>query len=519
VQQSSGQLTVASQEEYTNFKESHASQSAIYEKEVRKARKEAFKSSSAVVKLQEELKGARSTLRVAQSTLDMEKRKTQQRDQETFDAQYKLVSMQEELEQLQLRLQIVEEEREALKKNLQEEEVARIAAEGRIALPVSPQGDDELLLRSPVRRSPQKRTCQTPGDDDKENTGVITKKTLEIRGLLRDLAAERRLREQAEEMTEFLRLECQFRCCSCMTTSEGGHAESPDLSNSFVEDLALIRQVAEDVLAPVIETPEFEMLDMVESPVHKTREQDILPEAASTEIEMSTSLHEVEQEELDLSRTIRADTVEPIPVQKSRSPMASRPSTGEQIEASDHELVDSGHQHDSFRASTPHELTLQVPLRDAVKSTKSSPTLDTTPYRPGPTIRTVTTTITIPMQFTPCKRAEAPPRTYKFHPEDDDAKPSPVDTPVDSTVATAEPAFDRAAALAAIAYRRGRAKSIANGQTTPRKQMLEGVINLKERRDISAPLLGQKPGVKESSAASKGSASVGKATGRKNPFA
>ncbi|KAF1819820.1 uncharacterized protein K489DRAFT_296238, partial [Dissoconium aciculare CBS 342.82] len=140
-------------EEYTNFKESHASQSAIYEKEVRKARKEAFKSSSAVVKLQEELKGARSTLRVAQSTLDMEKRKTQQRDQETFDAQYKLVSMQEELEQLQLRLQIVEEEREALKKNLQEEEVARIAAEGRIALPVSPQGDDELLLRSPVRRS------------------------------------------------------------------------------------------------------------------------------------------------------------------------------------------------------------------------------------------------------------------------------------------------------------------------------------------------------------------------------
>jgi hypothetical protein len=220
-----------------------------------------------------------------------------------------------------------------------------------------------------------------------------------------------------------------------MTTSEGGHAESPDLSNSFIEDLALIRQVAEDVLAPVIETPEVEMLDMVESPVHKTREQDILPEAASTEIEMSTSLHEVEQEELNLSRTIRADTVEPIPVHKSRSPIASRPSTGEQVEASDHELVDSGHQHDSFRASTPHELTLQVPLRDAVKSTKSSPTLDTTPYRPGPTIRTVTTTTTIPMQFTPCKRAEAPPRTYKFHPEDDDAKPSPVDTPVDSTVA------------------------------------------------------------------------------------
>jgi hypothetical protein len=498
-------------EEYTNFKESHASQSAIYEKEVRKSRKEAFKSSSAVVKLQEELKGTRNTLRVAQSTLDMEKRKTHQRDQETFDAQYKLASMQEEVEQLQMRLRVVEEEREALKRNLQEEEVARIAAEGRIALPSSPQGDDELLLRSPVKRSPQKRACQTPRDDDKENSGVLTKKSLEIRSLLQDLAAERRLREQAEEMTEFLRLECQFRCCSCMTSSEDAHA---DHSNSFVEDLALIRQVAEDVLAPVIETPEIEMVDAVESVVHKTGRSHPLSMAPSAEIEMSTTLNEIQQDELDLSCTIRADTVEPISMRRSRSPMPGKASTEEQLDASEHDLVDSVHQNDSFRASTPHEITLQVPLRDAERSNRSSPTLETTPYRPEPTIRTITTTTTIPMQFTPCKRAEAPARTHNFQPDSNAATSSPVDAPVDSATIAAEPAFDRAAALA---YRRGRAKSIANGQTTPRKQMLEGVINLKERRDISAPLLGQK--VAGTAAAPKGSASVGRATGRKSPFA
>ena len=80
---------------------------------MRKARKEAFKSSSAVVKLQEELKAARNTHRVTQSTLDAERRKIQQRDQQTFDAQYKLVAVEEQLEKLQAQLQIVEEEREA----------------------------------------------------------------------------------------------------------------------------------------------------------------------------------------------------------------------------------------------------------------------------------------------------------------------------------------------------------------------------------------------------------------------
>jgi hypothetical protein len=444
----------------------------------------------------------------------MEKRKIQQRDQETFDAQYKLASMQEELEQLQMRLQVVEEEREALKRNLQEEEVARIAAEGRIALPVSPHGDDELLLRSPVKRSPQKRTCQTPGDDDKENNGVLTKKSLEIRSLLRDLAAERQSREQAEEMTEFLRLECQFRCCSCMTSSEDVHAE---LSNSFVEDLALVRQVAEDILAPVIETREVEMVDVVESDTQEKGQSDQTSMATSAEIEMSTTFNEVQQDELDLSCTIRADTTEPVSFRRSRSPVASKEPTEERIYDSEHDLVDSVHQNDSIRASTPHEATLQIPLRDADRSNRSSPTLDTTPYRPEPSIRTVTTTTTIPMQFTPCKRAEAPARTYNFHADENTTESSPVDALMDGAETAAEPAFDRAAALAAIAYRRGRAKSIANGQTTPRKQMLEGVINLKERRDISAPLLGQK--VAGTASAAKGSASVGKATGRKSPFA
>jgi hypothetical protein len=87
------------------------------------------------------------------------------------------------------------------------------------------------------------------------------------------------------------------------------------------------------------------------------------------------------------------------------------------------------------------------------------------------------------MHFTPVAKAYPP----VFDPENlENIPPTPNSAilPDGSEL----PVFDRAAALAAIAYRRGRAKSIANGQATPRKQMMEGV---KERRDISAPALGQ----------------------------
>jgi hypothetical protein len=45
--------------------------------------------------------------------------------------------------------------------------------------------------------------------------------------------------------------------------------------------------------------------------------------------------------------------------------------------------------------------------------------------------------------------------------------------------------IDREAALEAIRQRRGRARSMAAGQGTPMKQM---VVEVKERRDISAPV-------------------------------
>ncbi|KAF2266481.1 hypothetical protein CC78DRAFT_531593 [Lojkania enalia] len=98
--------------------------------------------------------------------------------------------------------------------------------------------------------------------------------------------------------------------------------------------------------------------------------------------------------------------------------------------------------------------------------------------------RTITTTTTIPLHFSPMtpvtKTADHPltPSTIAHAPSDAQSN-------ILGEIALNKLPFDREAALEAIRQRRGRARSMAAGHGTPRKQMMEG---LKERRDISAPV-------------------------------
>src|ERR1700712_2892228 len=94
----------------------------IYETEVKKSRKEAFKAGSSLVKMQEELKGTRNSLRITQSGLESEKLKSSKREQEAFTAQYQLVGLQEELDKARELIKVIEEERNTLKTSLHEEE-------------------------------------------------------------------------------------------------------------------------------------------------------------------------------------------------------------------------------------------------------------------------------------------------------------------------------------------------------------------------------------------------------------
>ncbi|KAK5128827.1 hypothetical protein LTR85_000160 [Meristemomyces frigidus] len=479
-------------DEYANAKETYASQHAIYEKELRKARKEAFKSSSAVLKLQEELKSTRNSLRITQTGFDLEKEKVQRREQETFNAQYQLAAVQEELDKLRAHLRIAQEEKEALKTSLKEEEVARIAAEGMIALPTSKEDDEEDLFGSSRRNSPQKR-APSPLSDDKENMGAVSKKILEAKRLQEELLREQMRREHAEDMIEFLSLECRFRCCSCQTAAKHRHPHDVSISRDLAAALDSLMEGMKSVLYPPAETETDDRMRIDSESVHETEELQDAEHAAGCGVEMAFSEeaapmsgsleHMHEPEDDDRSMTMPAEEPqEQQPTVEEEAPIAPHPTPAEP-EAESVVAEDGGAQHAG-------EESEDIP--------PSSPQVPITPFRAHHhNLRTVTTTTTVPMHFTPV--------AYKPRVEDTENIPPP-------SAEDVPPTFDRAAALAAIEYRRGRAKSIATGHMTPRKQMLEGV-SMKERRDISAPALGGKTVGGGSYA--KGASSVGRAGGRR----
>ena len=295
---------------------------AMHEKSIRTERKENFKLQSAWVKGQEEIKSVRTFLRLARSDLDAEKQKLDQREQETFSAQYKLIGTQEALTTTQERLKVLEAERDALKTSLKEEEVARIAAEGRIALPVpkrirgganvrngaeeedEDEGDEDdidffsdgynLTHGISPLKSPNKRTREptamletVDADDagsDKENASAPLRNNFHTKStshpnlrlyqdqhyrqqkesrhlqqqslgqqqqisysrLESEIANERARREQAEETVEFLKMECQFRCCSCRVAEEKEAKYVYD--ESMVEGMEVVRKEAREAM-------------------------------------------------------------------------------------------------------------------------------------------------------------------------------------------------------------------------------------------------------------------------------
>lgn len=386
------------------------------------------------------------------------------------------------MEQLKHKLNIAETERQALKTNLREEEVARIAAEGLIALPVSQDQDDDAMY-SPRKQSPSKR--QSPLSDDKENMRIMPKKLSETRELSRELEQEKTRRLRAEGMVEFMKMECLFQCCACKTSSRLGHKLALSLDAELAAGIEKIRESMEDIFAPakIVASPDEMEVEGVE--VEDFAIEDA-GQAEAAAVEQPGDMLMTDQLALETGADVDSVAVESALEEDLHSDARGLPgSTDATNDEAELQIEDASP--GSEQPSTPQP---PGPARNKQTST-----------RPHPSVRTVTTTTTIPTHFTPN------PKLSTFQRADgDDAEPENAETPT-------TPSFDRAAALAAIEYRRGRAKSIANGHVTPRKQMVEGV---KERRDISAPALGQKSGMKAAAAGMReGPSSVGRAGGRR----
>jgi hypothetical protein len=474
-------LLILEQEELTTAKSSHDSQCSVYEKEMRKARKEAFKSSSQVLKFQEELKSTRNTLRITQSGLDLEKQKVQRKEQERFEMEYQLIPLQEQVDKLKQKLKVVEEEREALKTNLKEVEVARIAAEGLIALPVSETMDLDLLSSPRKAPSPQKtRSMFDVLEEDKENLGASPRKASETRRLAEELDHERKRREHVEDMVDFLRMECQFKCCGCRNASNSGHQLAVELDAELAAAVERIRAGMQHILTP------RRSFDEGYGTQEDGSQQAVVPVASQVE-ESHADLQSQEPTvaAIDTAMTDDAERSQTFGVE---SPSQNR-SPGDQLLDEEEEWL-SNSPPKPRRPTPPVEIAVvgTMDLRPSTPPPQAHHPQQS-PFRNQPSIRTVTTTTTVPIQFTPISKPLKPfsvPTDSESAIEDAENIP-----PTPSTAAALDglPPFDREAALKMIEYRRGRAKSIADGHATPRKQMLEGVNG---RRDISAPTLGQK---------------------------
>jgi hypothetical protein len=428
----------------------------VYEKEIRKTRKEAFKSSSSLVKLQEELKATRNSLRITTSGLDSEKLKCSKREQEAFTAQYQLVGLQEELQKAQEEIKIIQEERDTLKTNLKEEEVARIAAEGMIALPAIE--DDEDLFSSP-QKSPHK--LQRDDSEDKEN--VMPMKAVELKSLQEELSQERRLREKAQDQIEFMKMECQFQMCSCRIAERDGHQYIHD--NSYADEMERIKKAAELIPLPDSDCDDEAMQDVsVQSKNLSENEK-----AAAIRFSPSTGTFRAVASPQTESLEVGEDTVLTHGERDTRSPtIQNEPVTLAEVSSAneDMEITQSA---PSSPIGTPQALfnDPQTPMRE---------------------IRTVTTTTTVPITFSP----------FPARPNQEDQPLTPMTvghpplahppgSPFPASAFKADGTLDREAALRQIRERRGRARSVQMGHATPQKQMMEGVAG--GRRDISAPML------------------------------
>jgi hypothetical protein len=100
-------------EELQSVKERQAHERQVFEKEVRKARKDAFRAGSAVVKIQEDLKESRAEVRNLKVETQHEKFEKEKSKQEAFERAYTLAGVLEEMEVLREKLRAMEAAREA----------------------------------------------------------------------------------------------------------------------------------------------------------------------------------------------------------------------------------------------------------------------------------------------------------------------------------------------------------------------------------------------------------------------
>ncbi|KAL9010769.1 MAG: hypothetical protein Q9173_004328 [Seirophora scorigena] len=454
-------------EELHRTKETQAHAQGVYEKEIRRARKEAFKSSSALVKLQEELKATRNRYTLMREEVEAQKRKIKSKEEETFAAQYQLVGVQEELETAKRKTKVTEEERDALKTSLHQEEVARIAAEGKIALPPS-QADDEFS-------SPKKRRRESV-KENLDPEAMEVEAPSELDNLKWELRMEKNLRNQAASLVDFMKMECQFRCCSCRIAEEQGaeyvndgsyfgpakakHPTAAPKDRQAAPPPSIPPQDPQTTQPPSIPPPVPS--DLSHSSPRKGASRGTSPSGQTTQMLINFSpstgplftraSEPTKKDPLELPITNDLPELPPPTLETGNSTMSREEPTHypfPTMTAQPQQPPQQSPRQQKFSASVrtprPHNLH-SPPTQRAPSLTSHHPTIRSVTF---PASNTVTTTVPL----------------------------APIPVSPDRTISRDE-------ALAQIRQRRGRARSVGRGMAPRRPVSRKGA---EERRDLSAP--------------------------------
>ena len=469
-------------------KETQLQTHQICEREVRKSKKEAFKASSVVVKLQEELRSTRTTMKVLQADLEMERMKINQKEQETFTAQYQIVGVQEELVKAKQEKRVVEEERDALKASLQSEEVARIAAEGRIALPLTTE-DDEFGSPRKVR-TPQHRQQSSP-----IKPSAIAERQIE--DMKAELELERRRRQDAEDNIHFLQMECQFGCCACRTANQ--HSVHFVQDGSFDAEVRHIKDFVASILTPpastngettameVDQVPDSRVIVHSAPPLTPPTSQPQEPKEPISSFEPSRG-----------RKLTRTTPIALVPVLTQHAPMKMH-ITEESV------MLNHTTQVAARSPETPTIPEHSTPIELAVSPETYTPPNEPMPNTPHSQFRIVTTTTTVPLAPVSPEKPIIHPATPASHPAHFPSRSrtplvasAPAHTSFESSQTCAardeaKPDFSafmgdvnltREEAIEQLRQRRGRARSTARAASG------DAVSTKKSdtpRRDISAP--------------------------------
>ncbi|KAL7624210.1 hypothetical protein AAE478_005769 [Parahypoxylon ruwenzoriense] len=501
-------------EKYGQAKETLSHSKTVWEKEIRQARKEVFRTQSSIVKLQEELKTARSTCKSTEECLARERELSKAREQEAFTSRHQLVEIREQLEKALERVEFVEQERDAYKAAAKSEEIARIAAEGRLPLP--PEEPDSEFA------SPKKGRVSLSTMDILSSAASEA----EIEELTRLWQWEKQRADRTQEHLEFVQAECQLRCCPRARARPRRSTQTPirqerPKSIPIVDpaDLVILGQEPKPVEraasaepVPAREEREASMPEFTESPtedvppneMHIERRESKEPRRGTIFVPSEGIFRTISQQ--DLRATERSDDsisepptpIDPIPNAShySRTPSVDPPTFAllKQERTSLLSLLNAPHQHDSqcpamnsipTVPTTPSEpprsrdgfpeqddeeegqATVAPPSRDIMAEAEAERARGGMRPQTSAAFYTVTTTTVVPI------------RDNNNNNNNENRTPS-----FDINNPAMTPTMTREQALAQIKERRGRARSAAQGHATPRRQMLSGAG---ERRDVSAP--------------------------------